>query len=104
MQINIRLPCQMVAILKEFARRSGIGYQVLLKRWLDERIRKERDRLRQEQERYRRERVRAQLPPLIRLASPTFVSQAAAFDASDISDLAVVSAADVCGATQMPLK
>ena len=34
-QINIRLPCQMVEILKEFARRAGIGYQVLMKRWLE---------------------------------------------------------------------
>src|ERR1700693_4770138 len=55
MQINIRLPRQMVEILKEFARRSGIGYQVLMKRWLDERIRQER-------ERFRRERERAQRP------------------------------------------
>jgi hypothetical protein len=35
----------MVAILKEFARRSGIGYQVLMKKWLDERIVREHDRL-----------------------------------------------------------
>src|SRR5262245_8379037 len=58
LQICIRLPCQMVEILKEFAKRSGVGYQVLMKRWLDERIREERDRLRQEQERLRRERER----------------------------------------------
>ena len=62
MQINIRLPCQMVAILKEFARRSGIGYQVLMKRWLDERIRQERERFRQEQERLRRQREGAERP------------------------------------------
>jgi len=49
-QINIRLPCKMVDILKEFANREGIGYQALMKRWLDERIRQERDRLRYEQE------------------------------------------------------
>ena len=58
MQINIRLPRQMVAILKEFARRSGIGYQVLMKRWLDERIRQERERFRQEQQHLRRQRER----------------------------------------------
>jgi hypothetical protein len=86
MQISIRLPCQMVAILKEFARRSGIGYQVLMKRWLDERIRQERKRLRQEQERLRRERERAQRPPIIRLTSPTLFSQPA-FNASPVSDL-----------------
>src|SRR5437660_10918001 len=70
LQINIRLPRQMVEILKEFARRSGIGYQVLMKRWLDERIRQERERHRQEQERLRRERERAQRPPIIKLVSP----------------------------------
>src|SRR6516164_8113944 len=68
-QINIRLPRRMVEILKEFARRSGIGYQVLMKRWLDERIRQERERLRQEQECLRRERERAQRPPTIQLAA-----------------------------------
>ena len=35
--ISIRIPAQMLAILKAFARREGIGYQVLMKRWLDER-------------------------------------------------------------------
>jgi hypothetical protein len=39
--VSIRLPQPMVAILKEFARQAGIGYQVLLKRWLDDRIRHE---------------------------------------------------------------
>jgi predicted DNA binding CopG/RHH family protein len=39
--ISIRLPRKMLAILKEFADRAGIGYQVLMKAWLDERIRKE---------------------------------------------------------------
>jgi predicted DNA binding CopG/RHH family protein len=39
--ISIRLPRQMVTILKEFASRAGTGYQVLMKKWLDERIRKE---------------------------------------------------------------
>jgi predicted DNA binding CopG/RHH family protein len=83
-QINIRLPLQMVEILKEFARREGIGYQVLMKRWLDERIRQERERFRQEQERLRRERERAQRPPVIKLVAPTFDSRAAAFDASHV--------------------
>jgi len=35
----------MLEILKEFAGRSGNGYQVLMKRWLDERIRQEREQL-----------------------------------------------------------
>src|SRR5260370_36273374 len=39
--ISIRLPLKMLAILKEFADRAGIGDQVLMKNWLDERIRKE---------------------------------------------------------------
>jgi hypothetical protein len=89
--ISIRLPRLMVEILKEFARRSGIGYQVLMKRWLDERIRQERKRLRQEQERLRRERERTQCPPTFRLASPTFLAQAAVFDASSVSDLAIAA-------------
>ena len=44
-QISIRLPKVMVAILKEFARRQDVGYQTLMKRWLDDRIRHERDKL-----------------------------------------------------------
>lgn len=47
--ISIRLPRRMIEVLKEFAQRSGIGYQVLMKRWLDERIHQERERFRQEQ-------------------------------------------------------
>ncbi len=86
-QINIRLPRQMVEILKEFARRAGTGYQVLMKRWLDERIRQERDHLRQEQERLRREREREQRPPTIKLASPSFFSQAATFDAGSVTSV-----------------
>ena len=43
--ISLRVPNQMLSILKEFARRGGVGYQVLMKRWLDERIRVERDKL-----------------------------------------------------------
>jgi len=49
--ISIRLPRLTVEILKEFADRSGIGCQVLMKRWLDERIRQERERFRQAQAR-----------------------------------------------------
>jgi hypothetical protein len=41
LSISIRLPRRMVTILEEFARRSGVDYQVLMKRWLDERIREE---------------------------------------------------------------
>jgi len=54
MQINIRLPIKMVEILQEFARRAGIDYQVLMKRWLDDRIRQERERRLEEQEPLRR--------------------------------------------------
>ena len=43
--ISLRVPTKMLAILREFARREGIGYQVLMKRWLDDRIREERNRL-----------------------------------------------------------
>jgi len=43
--ISIRLPKQLLALLREFARRKRIGYQVLIKRWLDERIRDEYKRL-----------------------------------------------------------
>ena len=49
--LSIRLPRRMVEVLEEFARRSGIGCQVLIKRWLDERIRQERECLRQEPKR-----------------------------------------------------
>ncbi|MCI0821538.1 MAG: hypothetical protein J4N31_04290 [Chloroflexi bacterium] len=43
--ISLRLPTQMLRILKLFAEREGVGYQVLMKQWLDERIREERDKL-----------------------------------------------------------
>jgi len=42
--ISLRVPAPMLLILKEYARREGVGYQVLMKRWLDERICSERDR------------------------------------------------------------
>lgn len=43
--ISLRMPTQMLAVLKAFARRERVGYQVLLKRWLDDRIREERDKI-----------------------------------------------------------
>jgi len=39
--ISLRVPAPMLMILKEYARREGVGYQVLMKRWLDDRIRAE---------------------------------------------------------------
>lgn len=54
--ISIRLPGPMIEILKEFAQRSGIGYQVLMKRWLDERIQRERQKRRREHARQQREK------------------------------------------------
>ena len=39
--ISIRFPEQQLVVLREFARRQGIGYQTLIKRWLDDRIREE---------------------------------------------------------------
>lgn len=41
--ISLRLPLPMLAVLKEFARREGVGYQVLIKRWLNDRILQERE-------------------------------------------------------------
>ena len=43
--ISLRMPIMLLTILKEFAKRRGIGYQVLIKRWLDERVIEERDKL-----------------------------------------------------------
>ena len=43
--ISLRVPTRMLRILKLFAEREGVGYQVLMKNWLDERIREERDKL-----------------------------------------------------------
>ena len=51
--ISIRIPAQMLGILKAFARREGIGYQVLMKRWLDERISVERRAAKSRVEGYR---------------------------------------------------
>ena len=60
--ISIRLPKQMIAILKEFARRSDIGYQVLMKRWLDDRIRQEHARIKEELARARAEEASPPMP------------------------------------------
>jgi hypothetical protein len=65
----------LVAILKELARRAGIGYQVLIKRWLDERVRDEHERLREEM---------ARRIITIRLDSPVFISYVAGFDGRTI--------------------
>ena len=42
--ISVRLPKRMLTILREIARRQNVGYQVLMKRWLADRIRAEFDR------------------------------------------------------------
>jgi hypothetical protein len=44
--ISLRIPQVLLALLKQFAEREGVGYQVLIKRWLDDRLRIERERLR----------------------------------------------------------
>ncbi len=49
--ISLRMPQTMLRILKEFARREGVGYQVLMKRWLDDRIRSERVQMREAKQR-----------------------------------------------------
>jgi hypothetical protein len=75
--ISLRLPKAMLAILKEFARRDGVGYQVLMKRWLDERIRIER------------ERICAARRTIYPIAAPEIIFQAAAFNprlASQLSE------------------
>src|SRR5260370_42283226 len=69
--VSIRLPKQLLAILKEFARRKGIGYQVLMKRWLDDRIRAEYEQLKS-----------GKYP--LKLMNPTISLQAAGFDARGV--------------------
>ena len=39
--ISIRMPTQLLEILKKIAKSQDIGYQVLIKRWLDDRLRAE---------------------------------------------------------------
>jgi len=43
--ISIRFPQKMLEVLRAFAARERVGYQVLIKRWLDDRIAQERDLL-----------------------------------------------------------
>jgi hypothetical protein len=64
--ISIRMPKALLTVLKGFAEREGIGYQVLIKRWLDDRIREERNRLRRNRSQSTfSERVRAPQFPLV---------------------------------------
>lgn len=67
--ISLRVPTQMIEILKAFAESEGVGYQVLMKRWLDDRIRQEREQLASRQ--------------LVKLDRPKFFSMAAAFSSED---------------------
>ena len=91
--VNIRLPKKMLALLKEFARREKIGYQVLMKRWLDDRIRDER------------ERRQAPSPPpvsglqmtILRLNTPMMYSHAASFDARAVKRLPDEATTDAFG-------
>lgn len=64
--VTIRLPKLMLDLLREFAQREGVGYQVLMKRWLDDRIRREAQAVR---------RVGA----VVLLQHPEIVSTAASF-------------------------
>lgn len=61
--ISIRMPKRLLVILKKFAEREGVGYQVLMKKWLDDRARLERDRMR---------KVRLQTRDQQRLRAPSF--------------------------------
>lgn len=45
--ISIRMPTKMLGVLRAFAQRRGIGYQVLIKQWLDDRIREEAEAFRE---------------------------------------------------------
>jgi predicted DNA binding CopG/RHH family protein len=63
--ISIRMPTALLTVLKKFAEREGIGYQVLIKRWLGDRVREERDRLRRTRSQAAmQERSRAPVFPL----------------------------------------
>jgi predicted DNA binding CopG/RHH family protein len=72
--VSIRLPKQMLILLKEFAGRKGIGYQVLMKRWLDDRIRDEYAA--RTEERFN-----------LKLKGPKISSQAAGFDPKGVDHL-----------------
>jgi hypothetical protein len=56
--ISLRMPTMLLHILKEFARRQGIGYQVLIKRWLDDRVATERTLLHEKIKRDKEEKAR----------------------------------------------
>ncbi|HEY4244404.1 MAG TPA: CopG family antitoxin [Kofleriaceae bacterium] len=62
--ISIRMPEALLDILKRFAEREGIGYQVLIKKWLDDRVRVERDRMRKERRGANARHARAPVFPL----------------------------------------
>jgi predicted DNA binding CopG/RHH family protein len=87
MAISIRLPVQLVSILKEFACRAGIGYQVLIKRWLDDHVREEHKRLRDDL---------AHRAMIIKLVLPEIVSHAASFDATGESGRQIAVRATYC--------
>jgi hypothetical protein len=87
--ISLRLPKPMLAILKEFARRERIGYQVLIKKWLDDRIRQERER---------RRLASPQLSvTMIVFETPPIISQAASFDDKGVSSLTDDAVTDIFG-------
>jgi hypothetical protein len=44
--ISIRMPSDLLELLKRFAGREGVGYQALIKSWLDDRLRAELTTLR----------------------------------------------------------
>jgi hypothetical protein len=85
--ISLRLPKAMLAVLKEFARREGIGYQVLMKRWLDDRIRVERQRRTAAS-------PRPSMTPFV-FEMPLVISQAASFDVSAVDRLPEEAATDI---------
>jgi hypothetical protein len=72
--VSIRLPKPLLALLKEFARRKRVGYQVLLKRWLDDRVRAEYEQL------------RVEMYPL-KLRNPKLTLQAASFEPKGVGHL-----------------
>jgi hypothetical protein len=56
--ISIRMPNKLLVILKEFAKRQGVGYQVLIKQWLDARVFEEREKLRAKLHKEREEKAK----------------------------------------------
>jgi len=87
--ISLRLPKPMLTVLKEFARRERVGYQVLIKRWLDDRIREEHAK--------RWPASPSQSATVIVFDTPPMISQAASFDATAVSGLPVEAATDIVG-------